>query len=75
MDEKIKAILVIIVFILVIYILQESEKRNINNNVYETKISKYEYSICGTNISIDDYLYNNELNLNELLNSIKEICN
>ena len=74
MNDKIKTILIFCGVAFILWILYENEQSKIEDNIYEAKINKYNYTICGTNFSISDYLYNDEIEVNELLESIKEEC-
>lgn len=75
MNEKFKIILIICGIAFILWILHENEQSKMNDDIYETKITNYNYTICGTNFSIYDYLYNDEIDINQLLDSIKDECN
>lgn len=45
------------------------------DNIYTIELNSEPYTICGKDIYISNFTYNNELNLSELIDSIEYNCN
>lgn len=69
-DNFDKCIIAGLIILFIIYIAKMSDNNNKNNY----KIDNKEYMVCGKNIYITDFTYNNELNGQALMNEIECIC-
>lgn len=74
MNDTLKSILVIGGIILFFIILNEFSKSDIMDNKYNVELNKYYYNICGIEFSLYDYMYGDEIDLNQLLNHIEDSC-
>lgn len=75
MNEKFKTILIICGIAFFLWLLHGNEQSKIDDNIYESEIRKYNYTICGIDYSIYDYLYEDQLDINQLLDNISDECN
>lgn len=75
MNDNTKGSLIFIGIIVLLIILYISDNKSTNNDFYKAKISNYNHNICGTNFSMSDYLYEDEFDVEQLLDEIKEECN
>lgn len=66
-----KIIIFILIGLFVIYI-GNSYKEKKENNMY--KILPQKYTVCNNSIYVTDFTYNNELDVQQLLNEIECLC-
>ncbi len=66
-----KIIIFILIGLFVIYI-GNSYKEKKENNMY--KILPQKYTVCNKSIYVTDFTYNNELDVQQLLNEIECLC-
>lgn len=66
-----KIIIFILIGLFVIYI-GNSYKEEKENNMY--KILPQKYTVCNNSIYVTDFTYNNELDVQQLLNEIECLC-
>ena len=66
-----KLIIFILIGLFVIYI-GNSYKEKKENNMY--KILPQKYTVCNKSIYVTDFTYNNELDVQQLLNEIECLC-
>jgi len=70
-DNFDKYIIAGIIILFILYIANIAD----NDNKDKYRIEQKEYKICGKNIYVTDYTYNDELNVQALMNEIECICN
>ena len=74
MNDNIKAILTIGGIIIIVLLLNNYNTSKDDNNKYSVNLSNEKISVCGHEIYITDYTYNNEILLNNLIDEIEYIC-
>lgn len=72
MNATLKNILIFVGIILFIWCLNKYTTSK-EDNTYTIKLNNEPYTICGKDIYISNFTYNNELNLSELIDSIEYI--
>ena len=75
MNDNIKAILTVGGVIIAIILLNSYINSKSEDNEYSIKLNNEKMTICGQDIYITDYTYNDEILLDDLIEEIEYICN
>ena len=74
MNDNIKAILTIGVIVIIVFLLNNYNTSKNNDSKYNVTLNNEKVSVCGHEIYITDYTYNDEILLDDLINEIEHIC-
>lgn len=75
MNDNIKAILTVGGIIIAIMLLNFYIDSKSKDNEYTIKLNNEQISVCGQDIHIANYTYNDEILLDNLIEEIEYICN
>lgn len=64
-----------IILLLSLFILTGCENDNNSNTTYKIKLNKEPYVVCGKKIYFSDNSYENEISIEQIIETIKEECN
>lgn len=74
MNETVKVVLCVVGFIIIVLLVTDYNTSKDNDNKYSVNLSNEKISVCGHEIYITDYTYNDEILLNNLIDEIEYIC-
>lgn len=75
MNDVFKSILIIGGIILFLIILDEDTTTKNNDDIYTIELNNEPYKICGENVYISNFTFNDEIIVDELIDEIEYICN
>ena len=73
-NETIKVILGIIGFIIIVLLINDYNVSKDNDDKYSVILNDKKISVCGQEIYVTNYIYNDEILLDDLINEIEYIC-
>ena len=73
-NETIKVILGIIGFIIIVLLINDYNVSKDNDDKYSVILNDKKISVCGQEIYITNYTYNDEILLDDLIDEIEYIC-
>lgn len=73
-NETIKVILGIIGFIIIVLLINDYNVSKDNDDKYSVILNDKKISVCGQEIYVTNYTYNDEILLDDLIDEIEYIC-
>ena len=73
-NETIKVILGIIGFIIIVLLINDYNVSKDNDDKYSVILNDKKISVCGQEIYVTNYTYNDEILLGDLIDEIEYIC-
>lgn len=73
-NETIKVILGVIGFIIIVLLINDYNVSKDNDDKYSVILNDKKISVCGQEIYVTNYTYNDEILLDDLIDEIEYIC-
>ena len=74
MDDKSKLVAIIVIIIAFFYFTNYQSKRKSEDNNYNVKLSKEVINVCGEEIWITNFSYDDNIDIYSLISEIEYIC-